>query len=285
MAPYRFASRAVFLTVMGVTLAGGIALVAAPQPQPQSRPQPQPQQPPQPPQPPPKNPNPLKVGGAVRPPATIKRVNPIYPDDARAARVQGAVIIEATIGANGTVTDARVLRSVPMLDQAALDAVRQWVYEPTHMNGVAVPVIMTITVNFSLGIADSVTLRITDTKGTVIVVKDATIDYADAAPPTSPEAPPPTTSEGIRVYQGEGQTIVKWSLIDRITFTPAAKADKASTPSRLKGELLLTTRKRMPAEFALPKKGGGLKGITDLGAYTIAFSDIAQIALVPPDQK
>ena len=63
---------------------------------------------------------------------------------------QGVVIIEATIGPNGRVQDARVLRSIPLLDQAALDAVRQWEFTPTLLNGVPVPVIMTVTVQFTL---------------------------------------------------------------------------------------------------------------------------------------
>jgi protein TonB len=77
-------------------------------------------------------------------------VTPVYPPIAQAARVQGIVIIEATIGEDGQVTNARILRSVPLLDQAALDAVRQWHYVPTMLNGVPVPVIMTVTVNFTL---------------------------------------------------------------------------------------------------------------------------------------
>jgi len=60
------------------------------------------------------------------------------------------VIIEATISVDGRVQDARILRSVPLLDQAAVDAVRQWTYTPTTLNGVAVPVIMTVTVRFTL---------------------------------------------------------------------------------------------------------------------------------------
>ena len=75
---------------------------------------------------------------------------PVYPPIAQAARVQGIVIIEATIGADGRVVNARILRSVPLLDQAALDAVRQWQYTPTLLNGVPVPVIMTVTVKFTL---------------------------------------------------------------------------------------------------------------------------------------
>jgi protein TonB len=80
----------------------------------------------------------------------VKNVNPVYPSIAQSARVQGVVIIEATIGVDGRVQDTKVLRSIPLLDQAAVDAVRQWTYTPTLLNGVPVPVIMTVTVNFTL---------------------------------------------------------------------------------------------------------------------------------------
>ena len=64
--------------------------------------------------------------------------------------MQGVVIMEVRIDERGTVSDVRTLRSIPLLDQAAIDAVKQWQYTPTLMNGVAVPVIMTVTVNFTL---------------------------------------------------------------------------------------------------------------------------------------
>ena len=73
----------------------------------------------------------------------------MYPAIAQSAHVTGAVIIEATIGPDGKVIDAKVVRSIPLLDQAALDAVRQWEYTPTLLNGVPVPVVMTVTVNFT----------------------------------------------------------------------------------------------------------------------------------------
>jgi protein TonB len=76
-------------------------------------------------------------------------VKPVYPAIAQTARVTGSVTIEATIGEDGKVSDAKVVRSVPLLDQAALDAVRQWEYMPTLLNGVPVPVLTTITVNFT----------------------------------------------------------------------------------------------------------------------------------------
>ena len=103
-----------------------------------------------PPPPPPPPPAPIRVGGQIKQPTQLKRVNPVYPAIAQSARVQGVVIIEAVIGQNGKVQETKVLRSIPLLDAAALDAVKQWEYTPTLLNGVAVPVIMTVTVNFTL---------------------------------------------------------------------------------------------------------------------------------------
>jgi protein TonB len=93
---------------------------------------------------------PRQVGGSIRPPARIVDVAPQYPALARASRVQGVVILQATIDSRGNVESATVLRSIPLLDQAALDAVGQWKFTPTLLNGLPVPVIMTVTVNFEL---------------------------------------------------------------------------------------------------------------------------------------
>ena len=86
----------------------------------------------------------------IKTPTKVKDQRPVYPAIAQSARVQGVVIIEAVIGPDGRVQDAKVLRSIPLLDAAALDAVKQWQYTPTLLNGVPVPVIMTVTVNFTL---------------------------------------------------------------------------------------------------------------------------------------
>lgn len=91
----------------------------------------------------------IRVGGQIRPPIRIKEVAPIYPAIAQSARVQGDVVIEATIDDEGKVADARVVKSVPLLDQAALDAVRQWEYQPSLLNGIPTPVVMTLTVKFT----------------------------------------------------------------------------------------------------------------------------------------
>jgi len=77
-------------------------------------------------------------------------VAPIYPQVAREARRQGVVILEAVIDASGNVTSVSVLRGDPLLDQAALDAVQQWKFKPATLNGEAIPVVMTVTVQFKL---------------------------------------------------------------------------------------------------------------------------------------
>jgi TonB family protein len=94
--------------------------------------------------------NAIRVGGNIKAPTKIRDVRPVYPELAQQARVQGVVIIEVIIGPDGSVQDAKVLRSIPLLDEAALDAVRQWRFTPTLLNGVPVPVIMTVTVNFTV---------------------------------------------------------------------------------------------------------------------------------------
>ena len=91
----------------------------------------------------------VRPGGRIMEPKKIKDVQPVYPAIAQSARVSGVVTIEATIGSDGKVVDAKVVRSIPLLDQAALDAVRQWEYLPTMLNGVPVPVLVTVTINFT----------------------------------------------------------------------------------------------------------------------------------------
>jgi periplasmic protein TonB len=105
---------------------------------------------PPPPSPPPAR-APVRIGGHIQAPALVHRVPPEYPPIAVNARIQGTVILEATVDERGHVQATRVLRSIPLLDQAALDAVRQWRYSPLLLNGEPCPFILTVTVSFRIG--------------------------------------------------------------------------------------------------------------------------------------
>jgi periplasmic protein TonB len=120
----------------GIGVDGAVGLVPAPLP-----PAPEPPRVPQ---------GPVRVAQLPEAPRKIADAHPIYPEVARSARVQGTVVLEAVIDTAGRVTQLKVLTSVPLLDQAALDAVRQWRYSPSMYRGVPVSVLMTITVRFTL---------------------------------------------------------------------------------------------------------------------------------------
>jgi protein TonB len=93
---------------------------------------------------------PIRAGGQIQAPALIKQVPPVYPPIAVSAQIEGVVILEATVGRDGRVEEVEVLRSVRLLDKAAIDAVRQWEYAPLLLNGQAERFILTVTVSFSL---------------------------------------------------------------------------------------------------------------------------------------
>lgn len=93
---------------------------------------------------------PLRLHSGMKAPVKIADVAPVYPGIARNAHIEGVVILEAVLDAQGRVQSVRVLRSVDMLDRAAVDAVQQWRFTPALLNGQAVPVVMTVTVNFTL---------------------------------------------------------------------------------------------------------------------------------------
>lgn len=95
-------------------------------------------------------PAPVRAIGEVKAPRLVRRVEPDYPELAQKARIEGVVVLEATTDVYGRVTGVRVLRSIPLLDEAAVAAVRQWVYEPLMINGRPRPVTFTVTVRFVL---------------------------------------------------------------------------------------------------------------------------------------
>jgi TonB family protein len=99
---------------------------------------------------PPGAPKRLTIGGNVQQAKLLSQVRPVYPPDAKAARVQGKVTLQALIAADGHVTTLTVLSGDPMLVSSATDAVSQWVYNQTLLNGVPVEVMTQIDVNYTL---------------------------------------------------------------------------------------------------------------------------------------
>jgi len=118
----------------GIDLPGSGLRVEPPAPPPPAAPQP-----------------PIRLRSGMEPPRKTVNVLPRYPSSAQTARIEGAVVLDAVIDATGRVTDVRVIRSIRLLDQAAIDAVREWRFTPTLLNGNPVPILLTVTVQFKLG--------------------------------------------------------------------------------------------------------------------------------------
>jgi len=104
-----------------------------------------------PPPPKPVTPSRIKQGGSVTAASQLVKTVPIYPPLARQARIQGSVVLHAIIDKEGKVVELQVVSGHPLLVQSALDAVKQWRYKPTQLNGEPVEVDTTITVTFTMG--------------------------------------------------------------------------------------------------------------------------------------
>jgi len=95
-------------------------------------------------------PTPVRISHGVREPRKLRYVPPVYPELARQIRLQGTVLVECTIDARGRIVNATVVQGNPLLNEAALAAVQQWVYTPTLLSGIPVPVLMQVSVTFAL---------------------------------------------------------------------------------------------------------------------------------------
>ena len=106
--------------------------------------------PPPPPPPPPAPRGPIRIGGQIKEPALIYRVEPVYPGVAVSANIEGTVILEAIVDEEGRVETVKVLRSLSVLDKPAIDAVKQWRYSPVLLNGKPEKFILTVAITFRL---------------------------------------------------------------------------------------------------------------------------------------
>jgi protein TonB len=133
---------------LGGTIGGTLGGVLGGVPGAPPPPAPPPPKPPPPPPPPPKPQDPIRVGGDVLQANCIKCPAPEYPSLARTARVSDTVVLTAVVSKDGTVKYVRVIRGHQLLQQAALDAVRQWRYKPQELNGEKVEVTASISISF-----------------------------------------------------------------------------------------------------------------------------------------
>jgi protein TonB len=95
----------------------------------------------------------VRIGGSMKTPRLTRRVEPEYPDVAQRAAIEGIVILEATVGEDGRVDGVKVLRSQSLLERSAIEAVKQWQYEPLIWNGRPTPFVLTVTLSFNLAAA------------------------------------------------------------------------------------------------------------------------------------
>lgn len=121
-------------------------------------------------------------------------------------------------------------------------------------------------------------LKVTDTKGSVIVVKDAGIDYT---PGGIGLVTVDRESEGIRVYQGQGKVLLKWTDVDAVTII--AK-DTTTTPYRFKAEIVLASGKKLAADLQFDGRRG-LYGKTELGDFSIDLEDVRTIEPIKSPKK
>jgi len=140
----------------------------------------------------------VRAVGDVNPPKLIKEVAPVYPEIAKQAAIEGVVILEATTNIYGRVIDTKILRSIPLLDQAAIKAVKQWVYEPVKIGGEPKGIIFTVTVAFRLDDKS--------TKGQILSWSAEDEEFAKGAVKAEGEIKPPRlVKEAVPIYPLEAQ--------------------------------------------------------------------------------
>jgi len=164
----------------------------------------------------------VKVKDQIKPPKPVKIVDPVYPESARQSKVEGVVILQARTDAEGRVKDVMILRSVPLLDQAAIEAVKQWTYEPLIIDGQAREAVFTVTVRFDLSGEKKVEVKPIDT-GEIITPKLIT-----KVNPVYPEAARQARVQGLVLLEAtidEKGNVVKVKVLKSIPELDQAAID------------------------------------------------------------
>jgi TonB family protein len=194
----------------------------------------------------------VRAVGEIKPPKLVKQVDPVYPEEARKAGVEGIVILEAKADEQGNVVDARVLRSVPALDKAALDAVKQWKYEPLVIEGKPRKAVFTVTVRFALNDGDRAKALKKFAEGAVAV-------EGDIKPPKQVKELMPVYPEAARSAGVQGVVILsvrtneKGGVVDVMVLRSIPLLDQAAIDAVMQWayEPLVIDGKAVPAVFTV----------------------------------
>lgn len=163
---------------------------------------------------------PMRIGGTVLESRILYKVDPVYPQLAKDARVEAVVILEANVDEQGNVSGVRVLQSHPLLEQAAIDAVKQWRYQPTLLNGQPVPVVGTVTVEFRLTPALRASLdssgNLRDPQGQPISLQQLKDAKGDILITADPQVPFAVIESALRYLQYQGIQNIRLSSTDYV---------------------------------------------------------------------
>jgi TonB family protein len=227
-------------------------------------------------------------------PTKITHVDPVYPEQARQARIQGSVIVQITIGTDGRVSNARVIRSLPMLDQAALDAVKQWVYDASAIKA---PVTFTVTVPFAVTVppptiatprptqpapapASAMTRSIED-----VIRNAASLSFSELR-----RSPPCRTNHGQESFMPVGQDevdamlkVAKVTARDRIydlTYSDGLLAETAATKFGAQAIVIPICANGMTRAFrSAGNAGGDRMTVLDRDFFATDLSDATVVTL------
>jgi len=181
---------------------------------------------------------PIRVGANVQESKLVHKVDPVYPDAAKAARISGVVMLQVTAGVEGNVLEARVLRGHPLLTQAALEAVRQWRYSPTVLNGEPVAVIATVSLRFhpsgvlSVQMSDDGALK--DARGE-LAGAELFARIGESHPlvvfSPNPQVPHARNEEAVRALRAAGAPLIEasgpYALVDDRLYYDPSPSDQA----------------------------------------------------------